>query len=239
MIRVALIAILVAATAQAQRGDEQARELFEQARHAFETGRFAEARDLLRRSLELTPNAGAAFNLAVAMRGTGEAVGAVDVLDRLLAGQYGELSAEQREQVARLRGEVALEIATLEIHAAGAPRVEVRVDGEPAGEVVDGGVVDTPVDSRRHVVSAHAEGLRPEQERIYVERGERLRVDLRLHEPLIAQRSVFEEPAFWILTGSLLAAVGAALAIGLSVYYGDDGLVRDPVFGNTATLLAR
>src|SRR4029079_467625 len=144
---------------------------------------------------------------------------------------------DERDQATILMAEVRQEVGTLEIHARGAPRIEVRVDGEPLGEVEDGGGTQARTDAGRHLVSAHAPDMRSEEERVYLDRGEHARVDLRLYVRLTGGGSVFEEPWFWAVLTSVLVSGAAALAIGLGYYYSQDTLVHDPVYGNTMTLL--
>jgi hypothetical protein len=149
----------------------EARALFEQARTAIQEGRFAAARDLLRRSLELAPNPGSAFNLAIALRGTGELRSAVGTFEALLAGGHGELSPAQAREATDLMARTRAELAHLEVHVTGAPSVEVRLDGELVGEAPEGGTVRTEVDPGAHVLTASAPRRVPYEERLTIEPG--------------------------------------------------------------------
>jgi len=159
---------------------ERARALFGRATQALQAGRFAEARDLLRQSLALFPMAATAFNLAVALRGTGETLEATALFERLLGGEHGALTADRRAEIAELLRATRSEIATLRVEVEGARRVDVRVDGELVGTIDDGGRLRRRVDAGRHVVLASAEGMVTIEERVSVERGRVARVALRM-----------------------------------------------------------
>jgi hypothetical protein len=118
------------AAAPAKADLARARELFDEAAESLRVGRFADAVKSLRASLDLAPRSATAFNLAVALRGTGDAVAALALFDKLAAGDFGELDPTRREQVGKLRAEVAAEIATLTLVASGADAIEIRLDGE-------------------------------------------------------------------------------------------------------------
>jgi len=185
--RAAIVAIVVvvglaapsAIEAQGRRAHE-ARTLFEEANAALENGRFAEARDLLRRSLELSPNAASAFNLGVALRGTGETRAAVEVFEALLEGEYGEISGGQNVEVRRLLRETRGEIAVLHIRVEGAETVVVRVDGEQVAEADDGETISHEVDPGEHVITASAPRRQTEERRVELERGTSRRLRLAL-----------------------------------------------------------
>ena len=82
-------------------------------RAAAEAGRFAEARDILRAALDAEASPQVAFNLSLMLRETGELVAATEVLQRLLANDYGVLPEERRARVAELLAEVTGQLATL------------------------------------------------------------------------------------------------------------------------------
>lgn len=134
MTRVLLLALLLTTlprAAQAQDSRRAARALFQEGVVALNESRFARARDLFRRSLALFPNAGTAFNLAVAHARTGHFVEASDLYGALLDEAHGSLRAEQRREVARLRREADANVAHLALEVPDAPDgLIVRVDGE-------------------------------------------------------------------------------------------------------------
>jgi hypothetical protein len=150
---------------------EEARVLFEQANGALESGRFAEARDLLRRSLALSDNAASAFNLGVALRGTGETLAAASVFEALLEGGHGAISDAQKREVQRLLRETRAEIAVLHIHVEGADVIDVRVDGARIARAGDGETVSHDVDPGEHVVTVSASRRQTEERRVTLDRG--------------------------------------------------------------------
>lgn len=163
-----------------QAGEADARRLFQEAAGALEGGRFAEARDLLRRSIELSPNVGSAFNLGVALRGTGEVRGAVRIFEALLEEEYGTISGTQVREVRRLLRQTRAEIAVLHIEGTGAEAIVIRVDGEQVAEVEDGESVAHEVDPGDHVVTAWAPRHGTEERRVHLDRGGSRRLQIGL-----------------------------------------------------------
>jgi hypothetical protein len=149
----------------------QARELFEQAGASVQVGRFADAVKQLRASLDLVPRTATAFNLAVALRGTGDALASLALFDKLTAGAYGDLDPARREQVGKLRAEVAAEIATLTIVATGAEAIEIRLDGEIVGTVNAGASTVSRVNPGTHHVVASARDHETVDHAVDVTRG--------------------------------------------------------------------
>jgi hypothetical protein len=178
----ALATLASASSSFAQDGASaaRARELFDQANQALGTGRFAEARDLLRESLALAPNVGSAFNLAVALRGTGEILEAVRVFDALLGGEHGALSRDQRSEAERLLRATRGEIAVLHVSASGAERIEIRIDGTRVGDVGPGDRLEHQVDPGEHVVTASAPRRETAEAPVTLDRGGSRRVELAL-----------------------------------------------------------
>jgi hypothetical protein len=158
----------------------QARELFEAAAASVQVGRFADAVKDLRASLGLVPRTGTAFNLAVALRGTGDALGALALFDKLAAGAYGDLDPARREQVARLKAEVAAEIATLTIVATGADAIELRLDGEVIGIAKPGAATAASVNPGAHRIVASARDHETVDRAVDVVRGSASTVSLAL-----------------------------------------------------------
>jgi hypothetical protein len=195
------ITLAFAATSVAQ----DARELFEQGNAATEAGRFADARDLYRRSLELEPNPASAFNLAVALTRTGEFVEAATIFEELLEGSFGGLSRTQRREVRALRREASENVATLRVELPPVAEVEIRVDGKR----IEGAVAH--VDPGEHLVSVSSPRHRPVEDRVIVERGEERRYQptLQLRPDLTMGRLVVEAPE-----GGHLSVDGVAEAMG-------------------------
>lgn len=149
----------------------RARELFGSAAASVQVGRFADAVKDLRASLDLVPRTGTAFNLAVALRGTGDAIGALALFDKLAAGAYGDLDPARSEQVATLRAEVAAEIATLMIVATGADAIELRLDGEIVAAVKARASTVARVNPGAHRVVASARDHETVDRAVDVRRG--------------------------------------------------------------------
>ncbi len=163
--------------------EADARREFEAGTAALKTGRFAAARDNFRRALALVPKAASAFNLGVALRGTGEPVEAAQMFEALLAEAYGALQPAQREQLGVLLGETRAEIATLEVRVEGAPVAELKIDGRRVRDLVAGELHVQQVDPNSYVVRATAPQRLPAEERVQLARGGTVRVDLELVEP--------------------------------------------------------
>ena len=134
----------------------RARELFDEAAEALRVGRFSDAVKALRASLDLAPRPATAFNLAVALRGTGDAVAALALFDKLASGELGALDPARREQLGELRAEVAAEIATLTVVASGADRIEIRLDGEVIAIIEPGASAVAKVSPGAHRIVASA-----------------------------------------------------------------------------------
>jgi hypothetical protein len=164
--------------------EPEARVLFERAVERLREGQFAEARDLLNQSLALVTNPGAAFNLAVAYRGTGESLRAAETLQELLAGHYGALERRQRLEVTALLRAVNAEIGTLEIRVSGAPGSQIRIDGRHVGDARDGEPFVSRVDPGERLVTASATDRVTAEQRVRVERGGTVRLKLSLHPTL-------------------------------------------------------
>ncbi len=209
---VGLLAAPTTSVAQSRADSRRARALFEEADAALTAGRFAEARDLLRRSLGLYPHVASGFNLAVAYRGTGEIRAAIRTLDELLDGTYGALDGAQRAQARALRGEVEAELGTLRIALAGPARAEIRVDGTRVGDLEDGGALEWRVDPGPRLVTASAERHRTVEERVEVARGQTHTITLRptLTEDAARGTLVLEAPE----DGDALEIVGVASGAG-------------------------
>jgi serine/threonine protein kinase len=155
-----LLLLLSAPPAIAGEDEALARRWFDEGRHALSTGRFAEARDLFRQSLEKVPKVGSAFNLAVALRGTGESMAAVAVLDRLLAKELGPLQKAQREEAEALRRQTQAEIGVVLLRDPSPPNLNLKLDGievtpDPSGAIL--------VDAGSHRIEASAPGHQPQR----------------------------------------------------------------------------
>jgi hypothetical protein len=244
----ALACMLSGATAvQAQPASGEtrtkARELFERGRAALEQGRYVEARDLLMRSLERKPNAGTAFNLALAQRETGETMEALQLFDRLLAGEFGTISSEQRSEVQSLRKETGREAARIRVALSAPASAEIRIDGTRVGSVAPGGTLETKVDAGRRVVTATLPDGTTAERHVTVARGATARLQLQLGQRATRpgpeqppDRSLWTRGWFWgVLGGAAVVAGGVAAGVTLSKDPGSKPLEGEH-FGVTRTL---
>ena len=233
-----LLATVLAIPGMAAASDDaqQARALFEAADVALDEGRFAAARDLLRRSVALHPHRATAFNLAVALRGTGEVAGSIELFEQLLAGRFGELEPERREQVERLLAEVRAEVARLSVHACGAPEIDVRLDGVPAVTLSDCGRAELSVDPGAHIVRFDASGAEPAERRLVLGRGEHTSLDITLRSaPRRVEGSLVESPWLWLGIGGAVA-IGVAVTLLAVLLRPTSPHVVDDVFGEIVAL---
>jgi hypothetical protein len=179
--RLAALVLLVSLGVLAKPSPEvEARELFDRGKAAMGRGRFDEARDLFQRSLDLVPKASAAFNLAVALRGMGKPKQSADLLARMLQGKYGELPADRRSEVESLAKEARADIATLQISARGADRIDVRVDGVLVSSITSGRNVSIQVNPGERVVTFSANKRSPVERRVSVAPGKSAKVSAAL-----------------------------------------------------------
>ncbi|MGE0787306.1 MAG: hypothetical protein AB7S26_16660 [Sandaracinaceae bacterium] len=171
------------ATAQSSRQEREAHALFERAEGLLRSGRFAEATGLLERSLAIYVHPSTAFNLAIARRGTGDALGAAELLAEIERGTYGELGAEHRDEATRMLAEVTAQIATLHLHLCGGNDVAARLDGEVWDRFDDCRDLTQRLNPGRHVLAVTGTGHRPLEETISVEAGQVLELE-RAIEPI-------------------------------------------------------
>jgi hypothetical protein len=245
----ALVALVLLPAARAQpdgatSGEREARALFGEALDSLRTGDDARGRELLERSLALYDAAPTRFNLAIAYRTTGDALRSVTMLEEMLEGRHGELSAEQRAGVSEQLALSLAEIAFLAIRVRGADRARVFVDGEERG-VTSEGFMAVRVDPGEHRVAIATDAGRSDERESRVERGERASIELEAPRvaPIAAPRGPIEPPEegssldwLWITLGAV-AAVGAGIALTLVLLEpAVDDPIRDPVTGLVVTL---
>lgn len=231
------VALLAAPLTVAANDQEDAERLFSEGQLAFAEGRFADARDLYRRSLDLFPHASTAFNLGVALRGTGEMVEATRTFDRLIAGAFGDLTEAEASEARALRQEVANNRVTLEIRVCGPERSSIRLDGVLMAEANDCLVESIEADPGRGVVSVAAAGFSPEDRNVDVEPGRTLalRIEPRPVSEIEPSSSVFSNGWFWVGTGAVVVA--AVVLTVLFVPRTEDHVDRG-VLGEVITLRA-
>ncbi len=242
MRRLALPVFLLALALCPARGvaqEQSARELFDAAAEAIGQGRFAEARDLLRQSLAVGPRRATAFNLGVALRGTGEVRDSVVVFDELLRGVYGDLSAERRTQIESLLLEVRADLAHIDVSACGAERVEVRVDGELRATLGPCGQASVEVDPGDHVVRLEAPGAAAIERRVTLAAGQRhtTRETLVVRPTSVASEEGDARLWLWLGLGAgLVAVVAIVVAVMFTLGPPSEPRVTDDVFGEIVAL---
>jgi hypothetical protein len=171
---------LAALAAPSANVEHDARTLFDRGKQAMNAGRFAEARDLFQRSVNLVPKPSAAFNLAVALRGMGRPKESAEVFGQLLAGKYGALPADRRAEIESLAREVEADIATLQLSARGADRIDVRVDGLRVASLTPNQPLRIRVNPGERVVTLTAKQRDPVERRVTLAPGKSARVSATL-----------------------------------------------------------
>lgn len=227
----------------AQNGEDiAARELFDEANARIEEDRFAEARDLYRRSLALRPHPATAFNLANALRSTGELLESERVLDELIDDRYGALDEAQREEARRIREGVRGDVARIRVRACGADASEITIaiDDREVATVAHCEWASVRLDPGEHVIRVRAAETLDASSRVELRAGHQLDEELTLvarPDGVPEARPLRRNPWLWVGIVGALAAGAVGLGLGLR----DDTapLVTDDVFGVTRTLVTR
>jgi hypothetical protein len=149
----------------------EAQRLTERARAEVAAGRLAEARDLLQQSLTLERSPTTAFNLGLVMHDLGQLVASRDLLERVLAGEYGTLPADRVARTQEMIRTITPRIGTLLCTVRGAPETEVWVDGARAGVALDGSALRIPVDPGDHALRFAATGRSAIERQVQVDPG--------------------------------------------------------------------
>jgi hypothetical protein len=242
-VSLALVLFTSLALAQPSDPETEARDLFGRALEALRTGEHARGRELLERSLALYDAAPTRFNLAITYRATGDPLRSVTMLEEMLEGRHGELTAEQRAGVSEQLALSLAEIAFLAVRVRGADRATVIVDGEARG-TTEGGALAVRVNPGTHRVEIETE-LRSDPIETRVGRGERASVDIDAPRAAAAPPMPPEEPVgeeggslawLWITLGAVVA-VGAGVTLTLLLLEPPvDDPIRDPITGLVVTL---
>jgi hypothetical protein len=235
--------LVPASVAAADDDVEEARALFNQAMEARTADDMARAEELLERSLELSPSAPTAFNLAEVQMRLGHACAAAELYGALLADDFGKLDPARTREVRRRQRAALRRTARLTVELEGASSAAVSVDARDALEVDGGTPAIVCIDAGAHRVTATAEGYATEVERFSVDAGQE-------HEVALTFRSIAADvsspgddvdeddggisPWWWVLAGALV--VGAAVGITVALTSGGTDEVVDPVWGNKAAL---
>lgn len=228
--------------------EQLARDLFLRAREAREGRQLGLARNLLRESLRVHPAASTAYNLAGVLVDTGEYIEAIELCDRLLGGEFGELPDDRANATRTRRTQAAGNLATLRIDTVG-HLSEVEIDGAlrslsgapPYSLQVNPGrrrVIIT-LDGHRHAeqVDLLPSGLRtiqPMPRPTVQETPFSLDDEATTSDDEPRQRRVVESPWFWAALGALvLGGVVTGVVLGTSR---DADRVSGTVFPEQAAL---
>lgn len=235
--------------AHAQSASEQslARDQFREGVRAAREERWPDAVEAFQRSLELAPRAMTMMNLAGALAQVGRLVEAAEAYRMFL-------SEAQTGAAARVRGEAEAQLATLEGRI---PHVRLQIHGRRDSDTVTldeyqlmAAAIDAPlpVDPGEHTLTIEREGLEPRAVTFTAQEGVQSEVVLEAWPdlgavppgqtepdplgptapPVDGNRTILDEPAFWIVGGILLAGVIAGgVAIGVATQS-----APEPYFGN-------
>lgn len=219
------------AVSEAETAEAQA--LFRQGLALSAEDRWADALEHFRRSHARVPRPSTLFNIGVALGRLGRFVEAIEVFDQVLA--EPSLAEGPRADALRLRAEAVASLAELTLSLS-PPTARLSVDGVS----VDGGSVDgtrvLPLDPGRHVLRATAENHDEGVLEVSVLAGEHAErsLNLALRAPITEvtpSRTVFDEPAFFIVGGVLIVGIGVGIGVGVAVstpapqYGGSTGVV--------------
>lgn len=224
----ALVSVLpapVAAQAEEDTSEEaepDAREAFARGSEAASEERWADSERWFRRAYELSGVSSALFNQAVALRALGRHREARDAFRRLLG---EDIDPSVRETARELMEQSAARVASLRLQGLD-PDTEhgVQLDGEPREDDRRRPLV-LETDEGTHSVLVVRSGYEPFTWTGRVEPGGMVSVPVELQalpehrvvvrETVRENTSVFEEPAFWIIIGVVLAATAAAITTGV------------------------
>lgn len=181
--------------------------------------RWADALEHFRRSFARVPRPSTLFNIGLALGRLGRFHEAITTFDQLFSG--GDLPADVRTEAERLRAEAVASLGEIALTIEPADAA-LTVDG--ASREGSGSPRVVPLDPGRHVLR----GTAPEHDEAALEvsvvAGERTTGSLVLTpfavpivEPPPPSRSVFEEPAFWIVGGVIVVALGVGIGVGVGV----------------------
>jgi hypothetical protein len=224
------------AFAQSGADDERARQLFESAMEAADRAEYGRARDLFRRSLEISLRPATAENLALVLRALGETVEAVEVLDAIDRGDFGDVAPEHLEVLRARRAETAAEVGAVLLTVRRGQDADVRVDGSLVPNASGSWPQRLRVDGGRHVIVVSTPDGRSVEDRVDVPPGGEAALTITLPPPSPPPSrsedegtSVLASPWTWIIAG-LLVAGAVTLAVVLATSGGQEP-VSDPVWG--------
>lgn len=173
-----VVSVVLAAATPARAQDERARALFDEGMAALERGRFDEAISAFEGSLELARRSTTAYDLALALRGSGRIVDSLGIVERITSGEMGDIPSTLRAELDGLERDLRAEAAHLRVQVQGPEDVELRVDGRQI-ETTQGGA-ELTLDPGPHTLVATARDHRTLEERVTLRPGAHERRELRL-----------------------------------------------------------
>jgi hypothetical protein len=223
-----LFVVLFAATTARADDQEEARRHFDAGLEARASGDLERAEGELVASLALVENASTAFNLALVLHERGRPLRALELVEELVAGRYGELPPEATQEIELLRERAEATVARAAITIRGVRRAEVSVDGQRIATVAERTTIEHRLDPGEHVVRAESDGAEASEERFTLAPRARLEIALELvpipivrETPPVAIAPIAEDedessfPWGWLLvgTGAALAIAGGIVAV--------------------------
>lgn len=206
----------------ADRAEPDAREAFALGSEAAAEERWADSERWFRRAYELSGVSSALFNQAVALRALGRHREARDAFRRLLE---DDLDPAVRETATQLMEQSSTRVASVRLQGLD-PEAQhgVQLDGEPRVDDRSRPLV-LEADEGTHSVLVVRSGYEPFTWTGAVAAGGEVDVAVELqalpeHTVVVRETvregtSVFEEPAFWVIVGAVLAVTAAAITTGV------------------------
>lgn len=197
-------ALLGATPASAQDGTDR----FEAALECLARGNLRCARATLQGVVESAPSPEVAYYLAVSERLAGDSVEALRLVDAIAGGEFGDVDESRVQRLLALQQDLRADLAHLEVTVEGPDSALVLFDGAEVGRAEGAGAVSISANPGEHTLGAEAEFFAPSRANLDLHVGEIRRVNLRLEAT--EQRSLAEEPAFWITLAGAVVLIAAA-----------------------------
>lgn len=191
----------------------EAQALFIAGNAAVRDGRYADARDLYRRSIQIAPRLSVAWNLVLAFRGTNEIIAALELVEQLIGGDFGELSSEDRPELEALHAELEGRVSTLNIRTNHPSSVELAVDDVAVGTVDPGDQLVHLIIPGEHRIVGTAAEIDPVERTIETSEGDVTDVLL----TFTPRRPVWRRAWFWVVTVGLPVVIGSSIALWLTL----------------------
>lgn len=166
--------LLVAAHALAQ---DDAGRLYDEGVAALEAGESERALDLFRRAFELGPSTEHGLALAATLQQREQLTEAIDLYDRLLGGELGDLDADRTRAIEQARRQADRARAVLHVRVEG-DALDVEIEERPVGTVRRGAALTLRLDPGTHRIRGGIDGHFGAPTSIELGRGEQREVTL-------------------------------------------------------------